>query len=151
MTQENFNDLPPDPRSALLGLIGSTFAELKNIDSHLITKNSNIAGIKTDLNRLVAEANSLNNQVPVQAPVQQPVAHTPNVPALEPIPVTQSASQPHIESQPRLETYTGEDPNQLMFDFYRKITPDDINSRLADIDLKLSKILDLLNGLKDKK
>lgn len=145
MSQDNFADLPPDPRSALLGLIGSTFAELKNIDSHLVTKNGNIAGIKTDLNRLVAEANNLN----VQQPVQQQAR--PAVPALEPIPITSSVSQPNITSQPVLETYTGNDPNQLMFDFYRKITPEDINSRLADMDLKLSKILDLLNGLKDKK
>ena len=145
MSQDTFNDLPPDPRSALLGLIGSTFAELKNIDSHLITKNSNIAGIKTDLNRLVSEANNLNVPQPIQ---QLPQA---TVPVLEPIPATSPALQPRVQSQPRLETFTGEDPNQLMFDFYRKITPEDINSRLADIDLKLSKIVDIVNGLKDKK
>lgn len=150
MSQDNFNDLPPDPRSALLGLIGSTFAELKNIDGHLVTKNNHIAGIKADLNKLVAEANNLNTQ---QLPQQLPQQTIPNTaaPVLEPIPATSSALQPRVQSQPRLETFTGEDPNQLMFDFYRKITPEDINSRLADIDLKLSKILDIVNGLKDKK
>ena len=149
MTEENLNDLPPDPRSALLGLIGSTFAELKNIDSHLVTKNTNIAGIKSDLNKLVAEANNL-----VPQPTPQPQQIVANAPILAPIPVSESnllPLQPRILNQPTIEALTGEDSNQLMFDFYRKITPEDLNSRLADIDIKLGQILEVVNGLKNKK
>lgn len=150
MSNPTIDDLPPDPRSALLGLIGSTFAELKRVDEFAVTKNQNTAGIKTDLNRLIHEANSLMTpqtqpQVPVLTP--QPVMPQPSlepvvvqttVPALEPKPIQ--------EQQPQ----SNDDPDQLLFNFYRQITPDDINSRLADIDLKLAKILEKLDEFKDK-
>jgi hypothetical protein len=43
-----------------------------------------------------------------------------------------------------------EDDGQLLLDFYRKITPEDINSRLADIDIKLNKIIELLNDFTNR-
>jgi len=146
MNETSIDDLPANPRDALLGLIGSTFAELKKIDGALITKSNNVVGIKTDLNRLVAEANSLNDKItapPVQKPQQvnitQPVILEPKVIEIEcqPAPVVAPVEQ-HVEND-----------GQLLLDFYRKITPEDINSRLADIDIKLNQIIMLLNGLKD--
>jgi hypothetical protein len=148
MHEPSIDDLPRDPREALLGLIGSTFSELKRIDSALITKSNNVVGIKTDLNRLVAEANSLNNQVATPPPVLPPPQVNNAQPSiLEPKPVeVQLQPVPVVEPQQQKE-----DDGQLLLDFYRKITPEDINSRLADIDIKLNKIIMLLNGLEDKR
>jgi hypothetical protein len=143
------DDLPPDPRSALLGLIGSTFAELKNIDNHLITKSNSIAGIKTDLNRLVAEANQLVvNPQPAPTPSVQP---PPPVLPVQPVPVLEPAIATEHTPQPTYVGAPADDPNQLLLDFYRKLTPEDINSRLAEIDVKLLKITNLLHELIDKK
>jgi hypothetical protein len=144
MSDPLIDNLPPDPRSALLGLIGSTFAELKNIDKQLITKSNNIAGIKTDLNRLVAEANSLSAPVPVPVVAQQvPAPQVHIAPALEP--------QPVISTTPVQPQVIEEDDGQLLLDFYRKIKPEDLYSRLADIDIKLNQIIMLLNGSQDKR
>jgi hypothetical protein len=147
-------DLPPDARSALLGLIGSTFAELKQVDANIISRNANVTAMKSDLNRLVQEANSLGM---VHAPINpheppQVIPHQQAVPQIVPqeIPIAQLP----ITSQPAQLS----DPNQLEFDFYRKITPDDINNKFAEINLKLSNIVEKLeelltivtNGLKDR-
>lgn len=141
MSQEMpIDGLPPDARTALLGLIGSTFAELKKVDEHLITKNQFTAGIKTDLNRLVQEANTLGAPPPRQAAPQlapQPIVQ-------EPVLVPQPVVVNHVSS-PRVETYTGEDPNQLQFDFYKKITPEDLFSKLTDINVSLTNIVEKLN------
>lgn len=151
MHEPSIDDLPANPGEALLNLIGSTFSELKKIDNNLITRSNNVVGIKADLNRLVAEAHNLNAQVPHQPPVVQPLTPLPvnNVqpPVLEPQVVeVQHIVTPVVEPQKQEE-----DDGQLLLDFYRKITPEDINSRLADIDIKLNKIIMLLDGLKDKR
>jgi hypothetical protein len=133
----DMDGLPPDARTAVLGLIGSTFAELKKVDEHLITKNQFTAGIKTDLKKLINEANSLVAPPP-QA--QQPqIQH--QQPVLQPIPVAVELQPTVAVSAPQIV----EDPNQLQFDFYKKITPEDIHSKLTDINLSLTTILEKLN------
>ena len=127
-------DLPPDARTALLNLIGTTYAELKKVDSHIVSGSQNIAGTKTDFNRLAQEA---------VAAVSQPV---------QVIPQPQIIPQPHIIPQPiqvpqlQQQVISPEhDPNQLEFDFYKKITPDDLYKKLSNIDNSLATILEKLN------
>lgn len=138
MSDLSFNDLPPDPKTALLGLIGSTFAELKRVDEYSVSKNQFTAGIKTDLNKLVAEAQNLEIKPQPQQP-QQPQIQSIPVQELQPIPVQNIPTLPIPQ-----EVQSVEDSDQLLLDFYRKITPEDINSRLADIDNKLYQILQIL-------
>lgn len=140
---ETIDDLPANPQEALLGLIGSTFSELKRIDNHLVSRNDYVAGIKTDLNKLVGEAAKL------ATPRPQPVHQQPPQLAPQPIPVVQPQQVQQV--QPQLIANTQEDDGQLLLDFYRKVTPEDINSRLADIDIKLSKIINLLNEPTNRK
>ena len=141
MSQEMpIDGLPPDARTALLGLIGSTFAELKKVDEHLITKNQFTAGIKTDLTKLIQEANTLGAPPRQQAPQLAPQPVLQPSPQLIPQPVVVNSV-----SSPRIETYTGDDPNQLQFDFYKKITPEDLLAKLTDINISLNTMVEKLN------
>lgn len=139
--------LPADPREALLGLIGSTFSELKRIDNHLVTRNNYVAGIKTDLNQLVSQAATLGTSTP-QPQHPQPVPQLVPQIAHNVTPII----EPQIIQQPQIVEHKREDDDgQLLLDFYRKITPEDINSRLADIDIKLSKVIELLHDITNRK
>jgi hypothetical protein len=139
---DTIDDLPANPQEALLGLIGSTFSELKRIDNHLVARNNYVAGIKTDLNQLVNEAAKLAAPVPQPQPVPQL--------APQPVPVAQIQEVHPVQLAP-VVVKQEEDDGQLLLDFYRKITPEDINSRLADIDVKLGKVIALLNELTNRK
>lgn len=127
-------DLPPDARTALLNLIGSTYAELKNVDKHIVSGSHNISGTKADFNRLAQEAVAAMSQ-PVQAAHNQPQALTPE---FVPQPITLHPVPQQIVSHEH-------DPNQLEFDFYKKITPDDLYKKLSNIDGSLTTILEKLN------
>jgi hypothetical protein len=141
-SNDPFGDLPLDARSALLGLIGSTFAELKKVDANIISRNENVTAMKSDLNKLVQEANMLAVPHPQPQPQQhQPQLHPQPVPVLQPIPIIAS------DSAPALQAPQSVDPNQMEFDFYKKITPEDLNNKLADINLQLSNIVDKLDKL----
>ena len=148
MSDLNLNDLPSSPKEALLGLIGSTFAELKRVDEYSVSKNQFTTGIKTDINRLISEAERL--EVSSQ-PQQQPQIYqqVPPQPVLHPEPVQQPVINPQSNIVPVVETQplSNDDPDQLLLDFYRKITPEDINTRLADIDSKLYQILQILKKI----
>lgn len=128
-------NLPPDAQTALINLIGSTFAELKKVDNHIIgDKKPGIAAMKTDINKLVAEAQQLGRQVPPPPP--QPVYQ--QAPQYIPQPQPQLVPQPVVQQ-------LQEDPNQLQFDFYKKITPEDIHNKLSEINFSLKEIVDKLD------
>lgn len=125
-------DLPPDARTALLNLIGTTYAELKKVDSNIVSGSHNIAGTKTDFNRLAEEAIASVSR-PTQQHIQPQAVLQPQV----------IHNQPQIIPQPVISPE--HDPNQLEFDFYKKITPDDLYKKLSSIDSSLATILEKLN------
>jgi hypothetical protein len=133
-------DLPPDARTALLNLIGTTYAELKKVDKHIVSGSNNIAATRTDFNRLAEEAITAVAQAQ-HHPVQQPQPQPQLVPQPQLIPQPQVIPQPVIQQAISPEN----DPNQLEFDFYKKITPDDLFKKLSDIDSSLATILEKLN------
>ena len=144
MQDELLQSLPPDAQTALMNLIGSTFSELKKVENNIVgDKKPTIAAMKTDLNRLVEEAKQLGApQHQPQAAYQQVVHQA--VPQLIPQPAV--LTQPMLVPQPVVvQQLPEEDPNQLQFDFYKKITPEDIHGKLSDINFSLKEIVDKLN------
>ena len=111
---------PRDPRAreALIGILGTTLAGLKQIDSSIVGGSNNLTANKTDINQF---ASILNAHPPQQAPQQAPQFALP-IPALEPAPI--------------------EDPNQLVFDFNKPITPTVVNDKLDIIINKLNSLLE---------
>ena len=120
---------PNDPRArdAILSLLGTTLSELKEIDKNVVGSSRNISALKTDLK------NVLNFQHAVP-PVATTVAAGINI-----------QPQQHIIQPPPSPVATvapQEDPNQLVFDFNQKITPDTINNKLDRILEKIDRIID---------
>lgn len=139
--------LPVDPREAALLLLGMTAGELKSIDEKVISGRNSVGGIRSDINKIVSDIRGMpapgNARQP--KPAQQPQRSVP-----QPVP------QP---SQPTAQL----DPNQLEFDFYKKIKPEDIEYQLrliqnniksletkVDIIIDYFKKKDIANGNHDQ-
>jgi hypothetical protein len=138
--------IPLDPNSeqakhAVMALLGATLAELKQIDQCVVGSSSNIKGMKTDLKNVF---NTLTHPSP------QPVATQQQVVSYTPAPVATVVNAGlNIEPvkaviQPPPAPEVQDDPNQLVFDFNKPITPDTINNKLDTILDRLSTIIDLL-------
>jgi hypothetical protein len=128
------NLTPDDPRAreAIIGLLGTTLSELREIDKNVVGSSKNISALRTDLK------NVLNfPQVPPTATVVNAGA---NIGGLHVAPVQQ---QPTVvqPSQIPISTAPAEDPNQLVFDFNQKITPETVNNKLDRILDKLDRII----------
>jgi len=121
-----------EARFALASLLGATLSELKNIDSNIVGGSNNIRALKTDVNKIIPPL------VQPQPQVQQP-AITVTIPQFQP-----QVATPQVTAPQNITTQTQEDPNQLLFDFNQKITPDTVNNKLDSIIDKLNRIIDLL-------
>ena len=141
MNEENpIVDLGPnDPNTkyALAALLGSTLSQLKTIDGSMVGSSNNIRAVKTDVNQIFSQ---LASQQPAGTPPQQinPVANVVNAGINIPQLAQQAAPVIATEYQ---------DPDQLVFDFNKPITPDTINgkldsilSKLIDIDLRIKRL-----------
>lgn len=124
----NLDIADPAAKYAVAALLGSTLAELKTIDQAIVGGSKNIAAAKPDLARIFGAAATQ----PV-APPQLPIQPHPQV---QPIAVAAPPAQPTPPTQ--------EDPNQLIFDFNKPITPESINNKLDTIIDKLNRIIELL-------
>jgi len=123
-------------KNAIMALLGTTLAELKQIDRQSVGSSKNISGVKTDLQNVFRIT---TDQTTPQQPNLQPTIE------FNPIQVVQ---QPVIQSQqapPVAVTVQqpAEDPNQLVFDFNKPITPTTINDKLDRILDRLDRIVDL--------
>jgi hypothetical protein len=127
----------PNTKYALAALLGSTLSQLKTIDGSMVGSSNNIRAVKTDVNQIFSQ---LAAQQPGVTPPQQinPVANVVNAGINISQPVQQAAPVVAVEYQ---------DPNQLVFDFNKPITPDTINgkldsilSKLTDIDLRIKRL-----------
>lgn len=137
---DNIVELGPDnpgTKLAVAALLGSTLSELKSIESNIVGSSSNIRALKTNVNQIFSQ---LSSQQPIAAPPQQQInpVNVVNAGINLPQPVQQAAPVTAAEY---------EDPNQLVFDFNKPITPDTINgkldsilSKLTDIDLRIKRL-----------
>jgi hypothetical protein len=122
-------------KNAIMALLGTTLAELKQIDRQSVGSSKNISGVKTDLQNVF------------RITTDQTSPHTPQQPTIQ---LNTIQTVPQFATQPQLVPQTAavtpqpvEDPNQLVFDFNKPITPDTINDKLDRILDRLDRIVDL--------
>jgi hypothetical protein len=126
-------------KNAIMALLGTTLAELKQIDRQSVGSSKNISGVKTDLQNVFRITTDQTTPQQSQQPNLQPTIE------FNPIQVVQ---QPVIQSQQAppvavVVQQPAEDPNQLVFDFNKPITPTTINDKLDRILDRLDRIVDL--------
>lgn len=124
----------PSTKLAVAALLGSTLSELKSIESNIVGSSSNIKALKTNVNQIFSQLTTTQPHQPVPQVVQPPAA--------APIANVVNAG---VNISQNLQPTVQEDPNQLIFDFNKPITPDTINNKLDSI---LSKISDIDQRLK---
>jgi len=127
---------PRDPRAreALIGILGTTLAGLKQIDSSIVGGSNNLTANKTDINQF---ASILNAHPPQQAPQLAP-----QLPQFIPQQIPQFVPQQAPQFVPPVLAAPIEDPNQLVFDFNKPITPTVVNDKLDIIINKLNSLLE---------
>jgi len=146
------DSLPSDPREMALRLLGMTVSELKGIDEKVVSGQKYVGGIKSDISKIVQDVTtnlspkqtiiSHQNVIPA-IPVQQPTIEINSV---------ADTAQKDTSSADLFTTQLQEDDkNQLEFDFYRKIKPEDleyqlkkVNSVLEDLVFKVDAIYNIL-------
>ena len=121
--------LPTDPREMALRLLGMTAAELKSIDEKVVSGRNSVGGIRTDINKIVQDFNNIK-------PTTNAVLEQQSTPvSAQPVQVTH---QPVVVAAPvQVEE---ENKNQLEFDFYKAIKPEDLEYRLRLIEQSLQDI-----------
>lgn len=122
-----------EAKLALISLLGTTLAELKNIDSNVVGSSLNIKANKTDINKILNDSGFITQNTPPKILTQQPQQIN-----IHPQPVVQ-------ETVSHSQNISTEDPNQLVFDFNQKITPETIDNKLNIIIEKLNKIIDIVS------
>ena len=130
----NLDITDPAAKYAVAALLGATLAELKTIDKAIVGSSKNITAAKPDLNRIF-QPGTTDGSV-----VQQPVPLQPFLPQ-NPPPVPVLTQQPVPNTAPEQE-----DPNQLVFDFNKPITPEVINNKLDIIIEKLNNVVEILKN-----
>ena len=131
-----------DHKELLIGLIGSTYGELKQLDASIIgssgTLNRRSEEVKNELAKIIntvpqqpRPAPSYNPPAPVVAP--QPPPGAVHLPYIQPI-------DTHIEiKQP--------DNDQFEFNFDRKVRYEDIENKLIDMEIKIDKQISIIEDI----
>jgi hypothetical protein len=135
------DELPSDPKEMALRLLGMTVAELKGIDEKVVSGRNYVGGLRTDVNKIVQDFNQnlkpQTQSIPIQSIPTQSMQH---VPLAQPFPTSNPV--------PQLEVATiAKDDNQLEFDFYRKVKPEDIEYRLKMIESKIEDVESKLDSM----
>jgi hypothetical protein len=151
MTEDplDITNLPSDPKENILRLIGMTTSSLKEIDANITDRaNNSIKGLKIDPTKILGEA--FNNLQTVNLTPQESSS-------IVNIPVQQPPIQQQVFAAETINNVNNNE-NQLEFDFFRKIKPEDIeyqlkniNNSLTKLDLKIEEILKLLYSKKKTK
>jgi hypothetical protein len=135
------DELPSDPKEMALRLLGMTVAELKGIDEKVVSGRNYVGGLKTDVNKIIHDFNQNLRPPSLSIPTQplavqaQPMQHMP-------------LAQPFPTANPVLDTLEiAKDDNQLEFDFYRKVKPEDIEYRLKMIESKIEVVESKLDSM----
>jgi len=146
--------MEPDHKSLLIGLIGSTFGDLKKLDDSIVSRSSTLTRRSDDVKQELVKVMSANfNSQPVAIPtnpVIQPVV--PQQPQVVHIPQPAVNTPPVVVQQP----FVVNDP-QLEFDFDKKARYIEVVDALKAVevkmdllDKKLDKLLDVLTSQEPK-
>lgn len=139
------DSLPGDPRIAAINLLGMASAELKDIDNYIESGSKNsIKGVRFDVNKI------LNDVQTVFKPQIEVSNVTPTVLTAQPgvhIPVQTVSTNSAVEPIAIAEK---DNQDQLEFDFYKKIKPEDIELQLKNINTKLGRLESTLKNILDE-
>jgi len=143
-----------DHKELLIGLIGSTYGELKQLDASIIgssgTLNRRSDEVKNELAKIMntvpqqpRSAPSYNPPAPIAAPQLSP--GTVHLPYIQPTEIQVEKIQPNND--------------QFEFNFDRKVRYEDIENKLTDMEIKIDKqiaiaeaiLKELTNSPKPKK
>jgi hypothetical protein len=138
-------DLPSDPREMALRLLGMTSSELKDIDSKVISGHNYVGGTRADYNRIAREViTQITPTLPLQPKVEEQIHTVEDT-------FTQLQPQP-VQTITQVEPVAQDvDKDQLEFDFYKKIKPEDIEFQLRVINSKLDNLENLLQEFLSRK
>jgi hypothetical protein len=127
-------------KNAIMALLGTTLAELKQIDRQSVGSSKNISGVKTDLQNVFRiTTDQTTPHTPPQPTIQLNTIQTVPQFAAQPFAAQSQLVPQAVAAAPQ----PAEDPNQLVFDFNKPITPDTINDKLDRILNKLDRVIDL--------
>lgn len=135
-------------KNLLIGLLGSTYGELKRLDDSIVgsssTLNRRSDEVKKEMTNILKGAPSRPDVPILQAINQQPQAVPTNLPVQPqmppPVQVAPVPSQVVIQQQPV-------DDNQLMLDLNKQTRYDDIINEIDRIYLKLNKLEDKIDNI----
>lgn len=145
-------DLPSDPREMALRLLGMTRSEMREIDSKVVSGHNSVGGTRADYNKIAKEVLTQiapNGSQPVNPQPQPPPQFVPS-PIPQPAPVQQPI-QHELPIQAIVNPGIDENRDQLEFDFYKKLKPEDIEYQLRVINSKLDNIETILKDFINKK
>lgn len=135
--------MEPDHKELLIGLLGSTYGELKRLDDSIVGSSNFLTTrrneIKHELENVVKGALAPKGDVPILQAIQPP----PPQPVFPPPPVYSNPTPQAYAPQQVEQTTLPTDPNQLEFDL-NKVT------RYEDIINAIDKLYDKVNRLEDK-
>lgn len=154
--------MEPGHKELLIGLIGSTYGELKRLDDSIVGSSSTLVRRSEEAKRELANVmkGALPKQdvpllqaiaqpqpippqaVPTNLPVQPFIPPQPQVVYSPPVMVNQNIEQPQPVSKP--------DDGQLEFDLNKVAKYDDVINEINRIETKLNKVLDILESINNK-
>lgn len=131
---------PDDPYSdamAIRGIFGAVHNDLAQLNQHLVSESSGLRSKNVDKSVMDRDILQIMGKTP-QQPQLQPQPHPGQV-----------AHHVHPQAPVIQPEENQHDPNQIEFNFDNSATAQDIFNRLSDIERDQTKILKLLNGIKD--
>jgi len=144
--------MEPDHKELLIGLLGSTYGEMKKLDDSIVGSSSTLGKrsekVKQELTNVIKNALPPPD-VPILQRINPAITGAPPVPAPQPAPQSdyQFFSQSVQQAQPVQPEQPPSDPNQLEFDLNKVAKYDDVMNYLYTITDRLNKIEDKIDRL----
>jgi len=137
--------MEPDHKELLIGLLGSTYGEMKKLDDSIVGSSSTLGKrsekVKQELTNVIKNALPPPD-VPILQRINPAINAVPSIPVPQPEP--QFFAQPVQQIQPVQPLF---DPNQLEFDLNKVAKYDDVMNYLYTITDRLNKIEDKIDKL----
>lgn len=138
--------MEPDHKELLIGLLGSTYGEMKRLDDSIVGSSSTLKrrsdDVKQEITNFVKGAAQKPDVKILQMVQQQPPAQAvpTNLPVQPFVP-----PQPQVVAAPPVEVY--KDDNQLEFDLDKVSRYDDVIAEIDRLDRKLNRIEEKLEQI----
>jgi len=141
--------MEPDHKELLIGLLGSTYGEMKKLDDSIVGSSSTLSKrsekVKQELTNVIK-----NTLPPPDVPILQRINPAINGAPLMPAPQLAPQPEPQLVAQLIQQVQSVQipiDPNQLEFDLNKAAKYDDVINYLYTITDRLNKIEDKIDKL----